>query len=124
MWQSGKERRTNPRFHCCGNAEVHLPEDKTSYYAKILDLSLQGCQVQLLEAVNLANNIDILDLVFTVNGLPFFVRGHVQYIRNETRIGIHFMQLSSRAHGQLVDLLAELEECAVKQQQMAAKIAS
>jgi hypothetical protein len=123
MWKSGKERRMNPRFHCCGNAEVHLPEDKTSHNAKILDLSLQGCQVQLSEAVKLSDDIDILDLMFTVNGLPFFVRGHVQYVRNETRIGIHFMQLSSRAHGQLVDLLAELEESAEKQQ-MAAKIAS
>jgi hypothetical protein len=124
MWKSGKERRMHPRFHCCGNAEVHLPEDKTIHYAKILDLSVQGCQVELSEAVKLSEDLDILDLVFTVNGLPFFVRGHVQYVRNETKIGILFMQLSSRAHGQLLDLLAELEENSVKQQQMAAKIAS
>jgi hypothetical protein len=103
-----KERRRNQRFPCCGYAEVHLPVDTTSYCAKILDLSLEGCQVQLTKPVNLQE--DILDLVFTVNGLPFFVRGHVQYIRHETRIGIQFMLLSSRARQQLIDLLNELQE--------------
>ena len=103
-----KEQRHNPRFECSGHAEVHLPEATTCYCAKILNLSLEGCQVELTKPVYIQE--DILDLVFSVNGLPFCVRGHIQYIKNETKIGIHFMQLSSRARQQLVDLLKELEE--------------
>jgi hypothetical protein len=105
-----KDNRQHPRFDCCGYAKVQIPSDPTMHYAKILNLSLEGCLIEVTTPIEELDSF--LDLTITVNHLPFYVRGQIRYVRAD-RIGLQFMQLSSRAREQLVDLLEELAEEAV-----------
>ena len=103
-----KDKRRHPRFACCGYAKVQMPSEPTVYSAKILNLSLEGCLIEVMTPIELLE--PVLDLTFTVNRLPFYVRGHIRYVRSERMIGFQFMQLSSRAREQLMELLEELAE--------------
>jgi hypothetical protein len=107
-----KDNRRYPRFDCCGYAKVQIPSDPTMHYAKILNLSLEGCLIEVTTPIEELDSL--LDLTITVNHLPFYVRGQVRYVRADRKIGLQFMQLSSRAREQLADLLEELAEETVK----------
>jgi hypothetical protein len=108
----GKDKRRHPRFGCCGYAKVQIPSDPMVHSAKILNLSLEGCLIEVMTPIEKLE--PVLDLTFTVNQLPFYVRGHIRYVRADRMIGFQFMQLSSRAREQLTDLLEELAEESAK----------
>ena len=103
-----REQRKQPRFSCSGDAQVRMPVGNCCR-AEILDLSLEGCLVELEEPKELVLET-ILELTFTVNQLPFRVRGEVRSTRTPTTIGFQFPQLSERSRRQLQELVDELAE--------------
>lgn len=103
-----EERRRNPRLQCSGLAGVQtLPVSDKPCPAKIMDLSIGGCLMELERPLTLAVD-QIVELIFCVNHMPFRVRGQARAVRSETLVGFQFPQLSERVRSQLQDLLREL----------------
>ncbi len=105
----GSEQRRHPRLQCQGVAQVHLAVDAEPCSARIVNLSVEGCLAILQQPHDLEKD-DLLELTFSVNQLPFRVKGQVKSIRSETTVGFQFPALSARVRRQLEDLVEELEE--------------
>lgn len=105
----GPENRLHPRFPCSGYALVQRPAVSVKYTARILNLSLQGCRIELTTQADLEVEEEI-DVTFTVNHLPFLVRAQIRHLRTNGILGLQFLYLSSRGQMQLEELLSELEE--------------
>lgn len=104
------ELRSNPRLQCVGHAGVQtLPAYEKPCPAKIINLSLGGCLMALEMPLALVMD-EIVELLFSVNQMPFHVRGKVRSIRSKTLIGFQFPHLSNRTRTQLEDLIQELVE--------------
>ena len=110
---AGPENRLHPRFPCSGYALVQRPGASVKYNARILNLSLQGCRIELTAQADLEVEEEV-DATFTVNHLPFLVRGQIRYIQPNGILGIQFLHLSSRGQMQLVELLTEIEDSLLK----------
>lgn len=102
------ELRRSPRLQCSGLAGVQtLPACEKTCPAKIINLSIRGCLMELERPLTLVMD-EIVGLIFCVNHTPFRVRGKVRTIRSETLMGFQFPQLSDRTRRQLEDLVGEL----------------
>lgn len=108
--KSDEELRRAPRLQCSGLAGIQtLPACEKPVPAKIMNLSIGGCLMELDRPLTLAID-EIVELIFCVNQMPFRVRGKVRAIRSETTVGFQFPQLSDRVRVQLEDLVGELIE--------------
>ena len=58
----------------------------------------------------------LVELTFSINHLPFRVRGQVRTLHSDTTIGFQFPQLSERVRKQLEDLMKEIMENILKRQ--------
>jgi hypothetical protein len=105
-----EELRHSPRLECTGIAGVQkLPAENGPCPARIVNLSLGGCLMELQRPLCLALD-EMVELIFNVNHLPFHVRGKVRAIRSEKLVGFQFPQLNERVRRQLHDLVGELIE--------------
>lgn len=104
-----QDQRRSPRFPCSGSAEVHVSAIHGSHPARIENLSERGCRLVLLDVREIELE-GIYELTFTVNRLPFRVRGQVRSIRGGGTIGVEFVDLSKRSRMYLQDLVQELAE--------------
>jgi hypothetical protein len=103
-----EELRTSPRLQCSGTAGIQmLPIIDDPTPAKILNLSIGGCLMELERPLTVAID-DTAELIFCVNNWPFRVRGKVRAIRSEKLIGFQFPQLNDRIKRQLEDLIGEM----------------
>lgn len=57
---------------------------------------------------------EIVELLFTVNQMPFRVRGKVRTVRLNVLVGFQFLHLSERTRRFLHELIGELIEGVVK----------
>ena len=106
--KASSELRRSPRLQCSGLAGVQtLPACEKPCPARIINLSIGGCLMELERPLTLALNENV-ELIFCVNQMPFRVRGKVRALRSETEIGFQFPQLSDRIRRQLEDLVGEL----------------
>jgi PilZ domain len=106
--KADEDLRRSPRLQCSGSAGVQtLPNTEKPVPAKIINLSIGGCLMDLKSPIPLAVD-ETVELIFCVNNWPFRVRGKVRSIRSETLIGFQFPQLSDRIRRQLEDLVGEL----------------
>jgi hypothetical protein len=102
------ELRRSPRLQCSGLAGIQtLPACEKPCPARIVNLSIGGCLMELEKPLTLAKD-EIVELIFCVNQMPFRVRGKVRAIRSEILVGFQFPQLSDRIRRQLEDLVGEL----------------
>jgi hypothetical protein len=106
---SHTENRRHVRFYCAGSAEVYLTPEGEPQAANVGDLSIEGALL-IFEKEQRINRGTILELAFSVNNLPFRVRGEVMVVRSPTTLGLRFALLSHRVRFQLVDLIEELTE--------------
>ncbi len=109
------DQRQHPRLACEGTAEVQLLEDSSGVSARILDLSVEGCLVELDSPLPLKQGLSV-EITFTVMQLPFRVRAEVRALRAAQTIGFKFPMLSARIRSQLEDLIGELDEDHAKRQ--------
>jgi c-di-GMP-binding flagellar brake protein YcgR len=86
-----------------------LPVYERPSPGKIINLSLGGCLVALETPQELVMD-EIVELIFSVNQMPFHVRGTVRAIRSGPLIGFQFSHLSNRVRMRLEDLIKELIE--------------
>lgn len=113
-----KEQRRHPRLKCIGPAFVQVSVEKPLISARIVDLSLEGCLIQLTGSSEPIPKGAIVELTFHVNQLPFRVRAQVRAVRPDLSIGFEFPALSARVRRQLGDLIEELAEAQQKQKHL------
>lgn len=104
-----QQRRISPRVECRGAAELHRARSDGESVAKVLDMSVDGCLVEL-EAPLLVGVGEPLEISFSVNQLPFRVRAEVRVVRGIRTLGFQFVKLSVRARRRLSELMEELME--------------
>ena len=114
------ERRQAPRLECTGPATVQMAAGEPFCEATIANLSAGGCMM-VLRRPQLFSQDMLVELTFSVNHLPFRVRGQVRTIRSDTAIGFQFPQLSERVRKHLEDLMKELMENILKRQAIRGK---
>ena len=99
-------RPRNPRFSCGGLAEISvLPSNGLYLSAKIRNLSLGGCCVDIPEPIECGARAEI---VVHVNSSSFRAVGEVRGNRGKSEAGIEFVYLSRGGKDLLADLVAEL----------------
>jgi len=99
-------RPRNPRFSCGGLAEISvLPSNGLYLSAKIRNLSLGGCCVDIPEPIECGARAEI---VVHVNSASFRAVGEVKGVRGNSEAGIEFVYLSRGGKDLLADLIAEL----------------
>jgi hypothetical protein len=114
MPPGGEELRQSPRLGCRGIGAIQtLPPSEQPCPAKILNLSMGGCLMELKAPLDLAVD-EIVELIFSVNQVPFHVRGQVRVIRPKVSVGFQFLQLSERTRWHLSELIEELIQTLVK----------
>jgi hypothetical protein len=107
------EKRRNPRFECRGVASVQTAAGDPPCPARIVDLSLEGCQLIFQKRQSFPKDKRV-ELTFEVDHLPFRVRGQVKAIRSDKIAGFQFLELSERARRALEALIQELKENILK----------
>jgi hypothetical protein len=112
------DRRRNQRFACAGEVKIsRLPSDGIFVPARILDLSLGGCRVD----INLPMDRGVrTELLVRVKDATFRAVGEVKAIRGSSMAGIEFVRLG----GSGKDILAELVEELARRQAAMKKLRS
>ena len=109
------ERRRYPPLDCTGPSTVQLGAGEAFCPATIANLSTGGCLMVLREPQPLSQDM-LVELTFSINHLPFRVRGQVRTLHSDTTIGFQFPQLSERVRKQLEELMKEIMENILKRQ--------
>ena len=105
MTSDGEDRRRSPRFSCRGEAKiVCLPSTGLVLPAKIHDLSLGGCSVETVAALDCGVRAEI---VVRINSACFRAVSQVRAIRDRTA-GMEFVQLSARGKDMLAEVVEEM----------------
>ena len=100
------ERRRSRRFDCSCDAKViRLPSECSAVPAKILDLSLGGCNVYSTLGLRCGERIE---LQVQVKGASFRVLGDVKAVRRQSEGCVEFVRLSAIAKDALADLIVEM----------------
>lgn len=108
-----REQRRYPRLRCFGSAQVFFQIHGTACPAKVLNLSLEGCLLIFGEPLPEPQAVAVdqtVEILFSVNQLPFRVRGQVKAIRPNQELGLLFPALGRRTRMRLGDLIEELRE--------------
>ncbi|MGA2833292.1 MAG: PilZ domain-containing protein [Terracidiphilus sp.] len=109
-----EELRQSPRLGCRGFGAIQtLPASERPCPARILNLSVGGCLMELKAPLDLAMD-EIVELLFNVNQMPFRVRATVRALRSKGLVGFEFLQLSERTRRHLCELIGELIEGLIK----------
>lgn len=77
--------------------------------ARVVNLSAEGCRLVFQDPLDLEREA-LVEIVFTVNQLPFRVRAQVRALISGTTVGFAFVHLSGRLSSNLRDLIDELAE--------------
>ena len=101
------ERRCVPRLRCNGSAEVYLASAQPYRCARLLNLSQQGCRLELAEPCEVVPGCAV-EVAFIVNQLPFRLRAEVRTVVARKTLGISFLNLSARSALNLQELVYEL----------------
>jgi hypothetical protein len=114
MPKRAEELRQSPRLGCRGYGAVQtLPASEQPCPARILNLSVGGCLMELKGPLDIAVD-EIVELIFNVNQMPFRVRAKVRAVRSKGLVGFQFLQLSERTRRHLHELIGELIESLIK----------
>ncbi|HUD74311.1 MAG TPA: PilZ domain-containing protein [Terracidiphilus sp.] len=114
MPKRAEELRQSPRLGCRGFGAIQtLPASERPCAARILNLSVGGCLMEVKGPLDLALD-EIVELIFNINQMPFRVRAKVRSIRLKGLVGFQFLQLSERTRRYLHELIGELIENLVK----------
>jgi c-di-GMP-binding flagellar brake protein YcgR len=120
-WKGADDRRRSPRLECTGNAHLRMLDLESAgtvqFHGKILNLSLLGCCIEI-ESVIPFRVKDRLEVYFQLNGMPVLIMGIIRAIHTKHKIGIEFLDVSTRKQEQLRyimnDLLEQLTEKVMK----------
>jgi c-di-GMP-binding flagellar brake protein YcgR len=103
------ELRASARFAVDAIAELLLVERGLKLQCRVLDLSEGGCRLHTEE--KLPDGIHALvEVTFSIHGVPLRFSGYTQWIRAGNRVGIRFGEVPQRRRGVLKEVLEEIEE--------------
>lgn len=101
-----EDRRRSPRFSCGGDAKiVRLPSNGLFLPARMRDLSLGGCCLETVSALDCGARTEI---VVRVNSASFRAVSQVKAIRGSASFGMEFVHLSERGKDILADAVQRL----------------
>jgi hypothetical protein len=117
--QRGSDRRRNPRFPCCGEAQIRSLATGLSAHGTVGNLSLSGCRLHLA-ICQFFRKAEAVEISFCVRQLPVRVLGSVRQVPSGQVVGVEFTMLSERGKRQLLELIDELAEISRDQAKAAA----
>lgn len=112
--QTHDERRAHPRYSVEGRASLMLVSPGIVLESLILDLSMGGCRLHVLERCAAAPRTRV-EVTFKVNGVAFRCLGTVQWAGEGSLLGIRFAEMTPRRRDQLADTINELKAAAEAQ---------
>jgi hypothetical protein len=104
-----RNRRKVPRHPVNEPASLVLVHHGAAVACRLIDLSLDGCQVRA-ERQFLAGPRVRIEIIFKVLGEAFRVAGVTEWTRQKRRIGIRFLDVSERKRAALMQLINDIEE--------------
>ena len=102
------DRRSHPRFGTDDPATLLVLNHGSTLSARILDLGLGGCRLQLPKGTRISCPAR-LEVSFRINGIALRLSGCSQWTDGRQTVGVRFGEMSSRRKDELIALLAEIE---------------
>lgn len=106
-----ENRRAHPRYAIDEDSTLQLVSHGLSLRSHILDLSLEGCRLRLLEPYTVGKGMRV-EVAFKVNGVAFRFAGLIQWTDQNHLVGIHFVEIISRRLEQLAEVVNEMQRAA------------
>lgn len=105
---SGRERRAYAREHVDAAAFIVLVKSGQRLQGRVMDLSLGGCRIHLLDPYPLGIYTRA-EVEFSLEGLSLRLGGVIQSIHQKCSVGFRFLDVSERKRLQLTNLIAEIQ---------------
>lgn len=103
--------RAHPRYDVDEVSTLLLVSHGLSLQSHILDLSLEGCRLCLLEPYTVAAGTRV-EVAFRVNGIAFRFVGVIQWVDQNHLVGIHFVDILARRNELLAEVVCEMQRMA------------
>jgi hypothetical protein len=101
-----EDRRRSLRYNCGGAAKILcLPSNGSSLPGRVRDLSLRGCCLETVPALDCGARTEI---VLRVNSGSFRAVSQVKGTRDRFGVGMEFVHLSARGKDMLADVVERL----------------
>ena len=102
-----RELRAHPRLNVDSSALLYLIDLRAEIHGRIIDLSMGGCLIHTHRPfpVGIFRRVET---EFRLHGLPFRLAGVTQSLYGTHRVGIRFLDMSSRKREQLNELIGEV----------------
>lgn len=118
-WETSKHptkvsARRFRRYKCGGPAEIRVYPEGVKTVGAIVDLSVQGCCVQLGEPLDVGAYAHV-EILFSVKGSTLQLAGVIRHRQNNLRAGIEFTNLSHRKNEEVRTVVRELFEAQQQQ---------
>jgi len=104
----GAERRQQTRFEVDEDASLLLVSHDSWHPCRVVDLSLNGCQVSTGEVFRAGTQKQV-EVRFKINGIAFRLSGTTQWTDGRHAVGIRFSYPTSRRRDELAEVLGEVE---------------
>jgi hypothetical protein len=104
-------RRAHPRYAVDEDSNLHLVSHGLSLKSHILDLSLEGRRLRLLEPYSVGKGTRV-EVAFKVNGVAFRFAGLIQWTDQNRLAGVHFVDIIARRREQLAEVVNEMHRAA------------
>jgi hypothetical protein len=101
-----EDLRAVPRYGVEEDAHLLLLKSGSIVPCRILDLSLGGCRVHILERLPVESTMAV-EVNFKVKGLPFRFSGTIQWTDCRHLAGVRFVSVPNRRKAELVETLSE-----------------
>lgn len=105
-WDEKTERRTFSRVRCYGTGQINQPGVQFPIWAKICDLSLSGCYLELVFTLAVESEVD---LKMTVGGRTFAAKGMVVTSHPGIGVGVAFTSMDPQSEAALIDVVQDLK---------------
>ena len=106
-----RNRRAHPRYAVDEVSTLLLVSHGLSLQSHILDLSLEGCRLCLLEPYTVGAGTRV-EVAFKVNGIAFRFVGVIQWTDQNHLLGIHFVDILARRKELLAEVVCEMQRMA------------
>ena len=104
-------RRSHPRYAVDTDSTLLLVSHGLSLQSHILDLSLEGCRLRILEHFAVASGMRV-EVTFKVNGIAFRFVGVIRWTNGRDLAGIQFVEIVERRREQFAEVIVEIERAA------------
>jgi hypothetical protein len=104
-------RRAHPRYAVDESSKLLLVSHGLSLQSHILDLSLEGCRLCILDPYTVGRGMRV-EVSFKVNGIAFRFAGVIQWTDENHLVGIHFVDIIARRSEQLAEVVHEMQRAA------------